>query len=108
MKFRLCLGALFCALAGLAVAQDVMKVAADHYKVLVDNAQVRVVENTLKPAEKDGLHTHPAGWYYVAAPGSMKVTSATGKVALGEPKAGKSGWMEAESPPVPRTSATPR
>ena len=54
-------------------AQDVMVAAANHYKVLVDNDNVRVVENTLAPGEKDPVHTHPAGWYYVTRPGKMKV-----------------------------------
>ena len=78
-------------------AQDVMKAAPNHYKVLVDNQQVRVVQNTLTPGEKDPLHTHPAGWYYVTAAGKMKVTTADGKVSYWEPKQGDSGWMEAEA-----------
>ena len=58
--------ALFCtplASAGEAGATDVMTVAPDHYTVLVDNAHVRVVKNTLAPGEKDGMHTHAAGWF---------------------------------------------
>ena len=79
-------------------AQDVMKVAASHYKVLVENAHVRVVENILGPGEKDPMHTHAAGWYYVTKPGTMKVTYATGKVETWEAKAGEAGWMESEPP----------
>ena len=78
-------------------AQDVMKVAKDHYKILVENEFVRVVENTLAPGEKDPFHTHPAGWYYVTNPGKMKVVFATGKTELWEPKAGESGWSPAEA-----------
>jgi len=77
-------------------AQDVMQVAKNHYKVLVENEHVRIVENTLAPGDKDPLHTHAAGWYYVNAPGKMKVTTADGKVSMWEPKLGESGWMEAE------------
>ena len=87
------------ALPGTApFAQDVMKAAPGHYKVLVDNAEVRVVENTLAPGEKDAEHTHPAGWYYVTAPGSMKVRFADGRTEMWQPKLGESGWMEAEGP----------
>lgn len=82
--------------APAALAQDALKVAPDHYKVKVENAQVRVVENVLGPGEKDGLHTHPAGWYYVTRGGRMKVTTAEGKTEIWEPKTGESGWMEAE------------
>lgn len=84
------------ATAQVASAQDVMKVAKDHYKVLVENEYVRVVENTLAPGEKDPMHTHPAGWYYITKPGKMKVVFATGKSELWEPKAGESGWSPAE------------
>lgn len=79
-----------------ASAQDVLKVAKDHYKVLVENDYVRVVENTLAPGEKDPTHSHPAGWYYITKPGKMKVVFATGKSELWEPKAGESGWSPAE------------
>ena len=82
--------------ASAALAQDAVKVASDHYKVLVDNAQVRVVQNTLGPGEKDGIHTHPAGWFYVTQGGKMKVVTADGKVDMWEPKTGDSGWMDAE------------
>jgi quercetin dioxygenase-like cupin family protein len=80
----------------IAAAQDVMKVAKEHYKVLVENEYVRVVENTLAPGEKDPQHSHPAGWYYITRPGKMKVVFATGKSELWEPKAGESGWSPAE------------
>jgi quercetin dioxygenase-like cupin family protein len=86
--------------AAVAVAADksydVMKVAPEHYAVRVDNADVRVVENTLRPGEKDGWHTHPAGWYYVTRPGKMKVVHADGKESIWDAKAGEAGWMEAE------------
>jgi hypothetical protein len=44
-------------------AQDAVKVAPDHYKILKENKYVRVIENTLEPGAKDGLHVHPDGWY---------------------------------------------
>jgi quercetin dioxygenase-like cupin family protein len=81
-----------------AHAQDVMDVAKNHYRVLVDNERVRVVENTLQPGEKDAMHTHPAGWYYVTGPGSMKVVFADGRTETWEPKPGESGWSPAEPP----------
>jgi quercetin dioxygenase-like cupin family protein len=84
-------------LVGRAEAQDVMAVAANHYKVLVDNRQVRVVENTLAPGEKDPWHTHPAGWYYVTQPGKMKVIFADGREMLWEPALGEAGWSAPEA-----------
>ncbi|SRR5258708_14791754 len=85
-------------LLGTLSGQDVMKAAPDHYKVLVDNEHVRVVENILKPGEKDSWHTHAAGWYYVTKPGTMKVVHADGKSEIWEAKAREAGWMEAEAP----------
>lgn len=81
-----------------AFAQDVMQAAPEHYKVRVDNADVRVVENVLAPGEKDGTHTHAAGWYYVTRPGKMKVVHADGKSEIWDAKEGEAGWMEAEGP----------
>jgi oxalate decarboxylase/phosphoglucose isomerase-like protein (cupin superfamily) len=77
---------------------DVMKAAPAHYRVLVENDHVRVVENTLPPGGKDGLHTHAAGWYYVTHPGRMKVVHEDGKSEVWEAKAGESGWLKAEGP----------
>lgn len=88
----------FALAAASARAQDVAVVAKSHYKVLVDNAFVRVVENTLKPGEMDPMHTHPAGWFYVTQPGTMKVVHQDGRVEMWEAKAGKRGWSDAEGP----------
>ena len=84
--------------AASARAQDATVVAKDHYKVLLDNAYVRVVENTLKPGEKDPMHTHPAGWFYVTQPGTMKVVHQDGRVEMWEARLGKRGWSEPEGP----------
>jgi len=89
---------LLLALASDARAQDAVQVAPAHYKVKLDNAHVRVIENTLKPGEKDAMHTHPAGWYYVTLPGKMKIVFADGHSTVWEAKAGEAGWMEAEAP----------
>ena len=83
-------------LAAPTLAQDAVKAAPDHYAVKVENAQVRVIENVLRPGEKDATHTHPAGWFYVTQGGKMKVIHADGKIEMWEPKTGDSGWMEAE------------
>lgn len=95
---RVLLLCIFTGLCGFAEGQDVMKVAANHYKVLKEDASVRVVENTLGPGEKDPMHTHPAGWFYVTKPGKMKVVHADGKSEVWDAKAGEQGWMDAEGP----------
>ena len=93
------------AIAGLAAAafapsaraQDVVAVAPSHTRVLVENAQVRVIESTLPPGAKDPMHTHPAGWYYVTRAGTMKVVYADGHKETWAPKAGESGWLPGEA-----------
>lgn len=60
------LGALLAAFAfagstKIASAQDPAKLAAQNYKVLLENGQVRVIEYRLKPGEKEPMHSHPSG-----------------------------------------------
>jgi mannose-6-phosphate isomerase-like protein (cupin superfamily) len=100
MKMNLAIAVLGSLLLTTAVcsAQDAVKVAPDHYKILKENQYVRVIENTLAPGEKDAMHTHPSGWYYVTKPGSMKVVHADGKSEIWEAKEGEAGWLNAEGP----------
>jgi mannose-6-phosphate isomerase-like protein (cupin superfamily) len=84
--------------AGIARAQDVVKFAPEHNKIILENADVRVIENTLAPGEKDAMHTHPSGWYYVTKPGMMKIVFADGKVATWEAKEGEGGWLQTKAP----------
>ena len=82
------------ALSAAAGAQDVVRVAPEHSKILLENEDIRVVQTTLAPGEKDPVHVHPAGWYYVVQPGTMKVTFADGQVATWESQAGEGGWLK--------------
>jgi len=84
--------------AGMCRAQDVVKVAPEHNKIILENADVRVIENTLGPGEKDAMHAHPSGWYYVTKPGTMKIVFADGKVATWEAKEGEGGWLQTKAP----------
>lgn len=84
--------------AGAALAQDVAKVSPRTNKVLVDNQHVRVLQATFAPGAKEGVHTHPAGWYYVTKGGELKVTYSDGKIEMWEPKVGESAWMDGEKP----------
>lgn len=83
--------------AGAVSAQDVASVSPATNKVLVDNQYVRVLQSTFKPGAKEGVHTHPAGWYYVTKAGTLKVSYADGTVEMWKPKAGESAWMDGEA-----------
>lgn len=47
------------ALPFTAAAQDVVKVDSAHYKVLIDNAVVRVLKVTVSAGAKSPMHSHP-------------------------------------------------
>ena len=64
-----------------AMAQDVVQVAPQQYKVLLDNERVRVIEYQSKPGEKVGMHAHPASVAYFLSPAKLKFTSPDGKTA---------------------------
>jgi len=78
-----------------AGAQDVVQVGGDTHKVLLENAQVRVLAVHIKPGEKVPLHSHPASVGYYLSDGKLRVTLADGTTKDVERKAGTSGWSEA-------------
>ncbi len=82
--------------ATVATAQDAVKASPKNFKVLKENQHLRVVQDTLAPGEKEPVHSHPAGWYYVTMPGVMKVTYADGKTTTWNAKKGEQAWMDAE------------
>ena len=90
-----------CSIAGLllftaatAGAQDVVQAAGDSHKVILENAQVRVLAVSLKPGQKAAMHSHPANVSYVLSDGKLRVTMPDGKTVEREPKAGTASWSE--------------
>jgi len=83
-----------CVCAGAVFAQDMVKVAPNNSKVLVDNDRVRVVEVTVKPGEKLPMHSHPPYIAYFVTAAKIKTTTADGKVTEIEHKAGDAVWSE--------------
>lgn len=74
--------------------QDAAKVNAKYINVKVDNARVRVFESTLKPGDKEALHSHPASIIYVIEGGKVRNHAADGTVAEGELKTGDVQYRE--------------
>src|SRR5262245_55134367 len=58
--------------ASVLPEQDAAKVNAKYITVKVDNPRVRVFESTLKPGEKEALHSHPASIIYVVEGGKFR------------------------------------
>jgi quercetin dioxygenase-like cupin family protein len=83
--------------ASAVSAQDVLKVAPNNCKVLLENEHVRVVEIWIKPGEKLAMHSHPASVTYVLAGGKLKTTLPDGKTAETEAQTGQTLWSEAGS-----------
>ncbi len=75
---------LFCAaacllLATIASAQDAAKVDPKHYKVEVENDQVRVLRVHYGPHEKSVMHSHPNSVVVYLTDGSTRFNMPDGK-----------------------------
>lgn len=72
-----------------AFAQDDPTVTdGDKYRVLLENAQVRVLGYTDRPGERTHLHRHPAFVVMATAPFKRRLTLADGRTMVREFKAG--------------------
>lgn len=76
-----------------AVAQDVIDVAPEQFKVLLENEHVRVLEFKMKPGDKQETHTHPATVHIELTPTKVKITTPDGKVVETEGKQGEALWV---------------
>jgi beta-alanine degradation protein BauB len=88
------------------LAQDVMKVASDTHKVLLENANVRVLDVRLKPGEKIVMHSHPASVVYFLTDATFKFTFPDGKTQEAEVKAGTAIWRDAVTHAVDNVGTT--
>ena len=84
-----------CLLAPLAMAQDAVKVDAKHYKVILENDQVRVLRINYGPKEKSVMHGHPdsVGVFLTDLHGQF--TMPDGKKQSADNKSGQVQWYPA-------------
>ena len=80
---------------GGAVAQDPTVVDANHYKVMFENDQVRVLKITYGAKEKSVMHEHPNAVAVFLADGQMKFQLPDGKVIDAALKAGQAMFTPA-------------
>ena len=99
-------GALLIAPLSGGYSQDVTKVASDHYKVLFENQYVRVLKCTMEPGDKDPVHVHAAGVYYITEAGKLSYTPVGGKTEVEEGKIGDCMWSDAEGPHTSENTGT--
>jgi quercetin dioxygenase-like cupin family protein len=91
--FYLSLFLLACAVPVLA--QDPVKVDANHYKVEIENAQVRVLRVKVGAGEKSVMHKHPNAVAIFQTNGRVKFTFPDGKSEERDIVAGSTLWTPA-------------
>jgi quercetin dioxygenase-like cupin family protein len=69
------------AAAGATLAQDPAVVNAKTLKVTLDNPRARVMEATLKPGDKEQMHSHPSYIVYVIEGGTVRNHGADGSTS---------------------------
>lgn len=83
---------------GTLWAQDPVKVAPNHFKVLLENERVRVLDFHSRSGEKIGMHSHPAYVSYaVSGSGKTKFTSQDGKTSEQPATTGRAIWHDVET-----------
>jgi quercetin dioxygenase-like cupin family protein len=84
--------------AGTAMAQDPVKVAPKHFKVLFENDRVRVLDFRSTSGQKVPMHSHPAYISYsISGSGKTKFTSADGKSTEQPAATGQATWHEGQT-----------
>ena len=95
---RLLLATAFVGLTGaVAMAQDPVKVDPNHYKLVSENAQVRVLRFHYGPHEKSVMHSHPDLVVVYLTDMHVKMTLPDGKAQEQSGKAGEAQWTPAGS-----------
>ena len=93
--------------AGSAQAQDPTHSDGDKYKLVLDNAQVRVLSYTDQPGDKTHLHRHPAFVVVALAPFKRKISLDDGRVMAREFRAGDVLFSQGETHIGENVGSTP-
>lgn len=90
-----------------ALAQDPVKVDANHYKVEFENESVRVLRIKIGPGEKSIMHQHPNAVAIFQSSGKGKFTFPDGKTEERDIVAGQAIWTPATVHQPENTGTTP-
>ena len=93
-RFLLVLG-LVCFTGAVAKGQDPVKVDPTHYKLVSENAEVRVLRFHYGPHEKSVMHAHPNLVVVYLTDMNVKMTLPDGKSVEQTGKAGEAQWTPA-------------
>lgn len=77
--------------------QDAAKVDSNHYKVVFENSEMRVLHIEYGPGEKSVMHHHPEGLAIFITDGDVKFTYPGGKTNTIKVKAGQVIWLSEET-----------
>ncbi len=72
-RFLIVLMASFFCAVGLSHAQDAVAVSPEAYTILFENDDIRVMELTYQPGERDAPHSHPKYMGLVLEAGTLRV-----------------------------------
>jgi hypothetical protein len=88
------LHAVICAvlLAGIAMAQDPLKVEPSHYRLAFENEHVQVIEVHYGPHEKSVMHEHSGGVGVSLTEAHLRFTDENGKVREIYSHMGEARW----------------
>jgi quercetin dioxygenase-like cupin family protein len=87
--------ALVCLAGSAVMAQDPVKVDAKHYKLVSENAQVRILRFNYGPHEKSVMHAHPDLVVVYLTDMKIKMTLPDGKSVEQSGKAGEAQFTPA-------------
>lgn len=74
---------------------DALAASPDHFRLLLENEEVRVLEYQLLPGERDKWHTHPPKVSYVVAGGKLRITTDDGQSFDVDETTDSAAWMGA-------------
>ncbi len=89
------MAALLSLLLSASPVQDPVKVDSQHYQIVLENNQVRVLRITYAPGDKSVMHDHPAGVAVFLTDQVVKFTYPDGKSETVRGKAGDATWIAA-------------
>jgi len=100
-------GALLCAGAQPAQAQDAVAADPKHYSVEFENDQVRVLRVVYGPGEKSTMHEHPESVAVYLTDGHIRITLPDGRTGEPRVKAGQAMWHRAGRHAIENLGSTP-
>lgn len=106
---KACLGLLSLVITSASSAQELSLAhiaSPEHYKVLLENDQVLVLEMVLKPGESDRAHRHRNETVYFQKGGQLTITEENGKSFVADVPDQHVMWHEAWAHQVSNTGDT--